>query len=325
MRRREFITLFGAATLTSPVAAQVRQPAPPVVGFLNSGSAAQSGELAAAFSHGLSDAGFVDGRNVVIEYRWAQGDYARLSEMAADLVRRKVTVIVATGGTIAALAAKAATTTVPIVFLAGGDPVEDGLVSSLGHPGGNVTGMTVFSLALGAKRLELLRELLPTASVVAMLVSPTGNRSEQKHVQAAADNIGQQLRVLATSNDRELDAAFAEMAEQRIDGLLVSSHPFFTGRREELVLRTTRQRIPTVFPWREYAIGGGLLSDGTSLRHSYRQMAVYVVRILTGEKPADLPTQNPTTFEFVLNLKAAKVLGLTIPTSILLRADEVIE
>ena len=325
MRRREFISLLGGAAVAWPMVVRAQQPTLPVVGFLNSGSPAEFAHLVTAFNQGLNDAGFVGGQNVVVEYRWAEGQPGRLSELAADLVHREVTVIAASGGTTSALAAKAATGTTPIVVLIGGDPVDDGFVTSLARPNANVTGITVFSIGLGGKRLELLRELVPTATLLAMLVNPTGKGSEQKVVKAAADNVGLQLHVLNASSDREIDAAFATMVEQRIAGLLVSSDPFFTSRRDQLVLFTTRHAIPTVFPWREYAISGGLLSYGTSLRSSYRQMGSYVARILKGEKPADLPTQHPTRFEFVLNLKAAKALGLTIPTSILLRADEVIE
>lgn len=324
MRRREFIPLLGGAAAW-PLAAEAQRPVLPVIGFLNSGLPAEFAHLVAAFNQGLNEAGFVDGRNVVIEHRWARGQYGRLSELAADLVHRQVAVIAASGGTSSALTAKAATSTIPIVFIVGGDPVEDGLVTSLSRPGGNVTGMTVFSIMLGAKRLELLRDLVPMPPLVAMLVNPAGKGTEQRVVQAAADNIGQQLRVLNVSNDRELDGAFATMVEQRVAGLLVSGDPLFTILRDQLILLTTRHGIPTVFPWREFAIGGGLLSYGTSLRNSYRQMAGYVARILKGAKPADLPAQQPTTFEFVLNLKAARALGLTIPTSILVRADEVIE
>jgi putative tryptophan/tyrosine transport system substrate-binding protein len=324
MRRREFITFLGSVA-AYPTAALADPPVTPVVGFLNSGSPAQFSHLVAAFKKGLNGAGLVEGRNVTVEYRWALGHYGRLSELAADLVQRQVAVIAASGGTSAALAAKAATTRIPIVFVGGGDPVDDGLVTSLNRPTANVTGMTVFSVILGAKRLELLREVVPSGTVVGMLVNPTGKTSEQAVVQAAADRVGQEVRMLKVSNDRELDAAFATIAGQRIGGLLVGGDPFFTSRREQLVLLTTRHGIPTVFPWREYVTGGGLLSYGTSLRHSYGEMADYVARILKGAKTSDLPVLQPSTFEIVVNLKAAKALGLTLPDSIMLRADEVIE
>jgi putative ABC transport system substrate-binding protein len=272
MKRRQFITLLGGAAAW-PLTARAQQPALPVVGFLNSGLPAEFAHLVAAFNQGLNDAGFVEGRNVAIEYRWARGQYARLPELAADLVHRKVAAIAASGGTSSALAAKAATATIPVVFVGGGDPVEDGLVTSLTRPAANVTGLTVFSAVMGAKRLELLRELVPTDTIVGMLVNPTGKNVEQVLVQAAADRVGQQVRMLNVSNDGELDVAFATIIKERIGGLLVTADPFFTSRRDQLVLLTTRHGIPTVFPWREYAIDGGLLSYGTSLRNSYREMA----------------------------------------------------
>ena len=325
IRRREFITLLGGASAW-PLAARAQQRTP-VVGFLNSGSSGEFAHLVAAFNQGLNEAGFVDGQNVKIEYHWAEGRYERLPDLAADLVRRRVTVIAATGGTSSVLAAKAATETIriPIVFIGGGDPVYQGLVESLSRPGANVTGMTVFSVDLGAKRLELLRDLVPSAKIVAMLLNPTGQTSEQDVVQAAADKLGQRVQMLKVSTDLDLDAAFATMVEERVGGLLVSGDPFFNSRREQIVRLTTRHRIPTVFPWREYVIAGGLLSYGTSLGNTYRQAAGYVARILKGAKPSDLPAQRPSKFEVVLNLRAAKTLGLTIPPLILLRADEVIE
>jgi len=326
MRRREFITFVAGATAAAPFAARAQQRAP-VVGFLNSGSPGEFAHLVAAFNQGLNEAGFFDGQNVKIEYHWAEGRYARLRDLAADLVRRRVAVIAATGGTSSVLAAKAETETIriPIVFIGGGDPVYQGLVESLSRPGANVTGMTVFSVDLGPKRLELLRDLVPTAKLIGMLVNPTGQTSEQDVVQAAADKLGQQVRMLKVSTDRDLDGAFASMVDERIGGLLVGGDPFFNSRRDQIVQLTMRHAIPTVFPWREYVIAGGLLSYGTSLGNTYRQAAGYVARILKGSKPADLPAQRPSKFEVVLNLKAAKALGLTIPPLIRLRADEVIE
>jgi putative ABC transport system substrate-binding protein len=324
VKRRTFIAGLGSAAAW-PVVARAQQPAMPVIGFLNSGSPTQFAPLVAAFKRGLSDAGFVEGRNVTVEYRWAMGQYGLLSKLATDLVSRDVNVIAASGGTSSALAAKAATPTIPIVFIGGGDPVGDGLVTSLNRPIANVTGLTVFSVALGVKRLELLREMVPTGTVVGMLVNPAAKTSEQDIVQAAGDKVGQQIHVLKASNDRELDKAFATIVEQRIGGLLVSGDSFFTSRRDQIVLLTTRHAIPTIFPWREYVTGGGLLSYGTSLRHSYQEMAGYVALILKGTKTTDLPVRQPSTFEIVVNLKAARVLGLTIPDSILVRADEVIE
>ena len=327
MNRREAITLLGGAAAAGlPLAAHAQQR-PPIVGFLNSGSSGEFAHLVAAFNQGLNEAGFVDGQNVKIEYHWAEGRYERLPDLAADLVRRGVAVIAATGGTSSVLAAKAATETIriPIVFIGGGDPVYQGLVESLSRPGANVTGMTVFSVDLGAKRLELLRDLVPTAKIIGMLVNPTGQTAEPDVVQATADKLGQQVRMLKVSTDRELDAAFATASGERVGGLLVGGDPFFNSRRDQIVGLTTRHAIPTVFPWREYVVAGGLLSYGTSLGNTYRQAAGYVARILKGAKPSDLPAQRPSTFEFVLNLRAAKALGLTIPPLILVHADEVVE
>jgi putative ABC transport system substrate-binding protein len=326
VRRREFITLLGGAA-TWPLAAHAQQPTTPVVGFLHTRSPSEFGHVVAAFNAGLNEAGYADGKNITIEYRWAEGQYGRLPELAADLVRRQVAVIAAVGGTTTALVAKAATATIPIVFATGADPVEAGLVASLNRPDSNLTGMGIFSNVLNAKRQELMRELLPTAALVAMLVNPTGatTQSELRDAQTTADKIGQQVRVFNASTDREIDAAFATIVEQRIAGLLVQGEPSFTDRRDQLVLLTTRHAIPTIFAWREFPAAGGLMSYGTSLTAAYRQVGVYAGRILKGAKPADLPVQQATAFELVINLRAAKGLGLTIPTAILLRADEVIE
>jgi putative ABC transport system substrate-binding protein len=265
IRRREFITLLGSAAAW-PLAARAQQRAP-VVGFLNSGSPGEFAHVVAAFNQGLNEAGFVDGQNVKIEYHWAEGRYERLPDLAADLIRRRVTVIAATGGTSSVIAAKAATESIriPIVFIGGGDPVYQSLVESLSRPGANVTGMTVFSVDLGAKRLELLRDLVPTAKIIGMLVNPTGQTAEQDVVQATADKLGQQVRMLKVSTDRALEVAFATATEERIGGLLVSGDPFFNSRRDEIVGLTTRHAIPTVFPWREYVIAGGLLSYAQAL------------------------------------------------------------
>jgi putative ABC transport system substrate-binding protein len=298
----------------------------PVIGFLNSGSAAEWAHLVAAFKEGLNELGFVEGKNVAVEYRWAQGENERLPSLAADLVNRQVAVIAAFGPP-AALAAKAATATIPIVFSGGTDPIDLGLVTNFRRPTGNLTGFNLFAEVLTPKRQELLHELVPAAPLVAMLVNPTAaqTRSELRNVQAAADRIGQQVRIFNVSSDREIDAALATIVEQRIGGLIVQTDQFFTIQRDQLVLLTTRHAIPTIFGWREFAVAGGLMSYGTSLRAAYRQVAIYAGRILKGEKPADLPVQQATTFETVVNLRAAKALGVTIPTAILLRADEVIE
>ena len=325
MRRRAFITLLGGAAAW-PLVAYAQQSAVPVVGFLNSGSAAEWAHLVAAFKEGLNELGFVEGKNVAVEYRWAQGKNERLPSLAADLVNRQVAVLAAFGPP-AALAAKAATATIPIVFSGGTDPIELGLVTNFRRPTGNVTGFNLFAEVLTPKRQELLHELVPAAPLVAMLVNPTAaqTRSELRNVQAAADRIGQQVRIFNVSSDREIDAALAAIVDQRIGGLIVQTDQFFTIQRHQLVLLTTRHAIPTIFGWREFALAGGLMSYGTSLRAAYRQLAIYAGRILKGEKPADLPIQQATTFETVVNLRAAKALGVTIPTAILLRADEVIE
>jgi putative ABC transport system substrate-binding protein len=326
MTRREFITLLGGAAAAWPLVARAQQSTIPAVGFLNSGSAAEWAHLVAAFKEGLNELGFVEGRNVAIEYRWAQGENERLPRLAADLVGRQVAVITAFGPP-ASLAAKAATTAIPIVFMAGTDPIDLGLVTNFRRPTGNVTGLNVFAEVLTPKRQELLHDLVPAAPLVALLADATAaqTRSELPSVQAAADKIGQQVRIFNVSNDREIDAAFATIVDQHIGGLIVQTDQFSTIRRDQLVLLTTRHAIPTIFGWREFAVAGGLMSYGTSLRAAYRQLAIYTGRILKGENPADLPVQQATTFEMVVNLKAAKALGVTIPTGILLRADEVIE
>ena len=325
MKRREFITLLGGGAAW-PLAARAQQVPMPVIGFLNSGAPAEWAPLVVTFKDGLNELGFVEGRNVAVEYRWAQGENERLPGLAADLVRRQVAIIAAFGPP-AALAAKAATATIPIVFSVGTDPIDLGLVTNFRRPTGNVTGLNVFAEVLTPKRQELLRELVPTAPLVAMLVNPTAaqTRPELLDVQFAADKIGQQVRIFNVNSDREIDAAFATIVDQRIGGLLVQTDQFFNLRRDQLVLLTTRHAIPTVFGWREFVKAGGLMSYGTSLRAAYRQLAIYTGRILKGEKPADLPVQQATMFETVVNLKAAKALGVTIPTAILLRADEVIE
>jgi putative ABC transport system substrate-binding protein len=325
MRRREFITLLGGAAAW-PLAARAQQPAMPVIGFLNSGSPADWAHLVAAFKEGLNEFGYVEGRNVAVEYRWAHGENERLPVLAADLVHRQVAVIAAFGPP-AAVAAKAASATIPIVFMAGTDPIDLGLVTSFRRPTGNVTGLNVFAEVLTPKRQELLHDLVPNAPLIAMLVNSTAaqTRSEVRDVQAAADKLGQPVRIFNVGSDREIDAAFATIVDQRIGGLLVQTDQFFTVRRDQLVLLTTRHAIPTVFGWREFAVAGGLISYGTSLRAAYRQVAIYTGRILKGEKPTDLPVQQATAFETVVNLKAAKTLAVTIPTAILLRADEVIE
>jgi putative tryptophan/tyrosine transport system substrate-binding protein len=327
MRRRDFITLLGG-TAAWPLAARAQQGAVPVIGFLNPGSPAEWAHLVAAFREGLAETGYVEGRNVAIEYRWGGDRYDKLQEMAADLVRRHVTAIFTAGGPGTAQAARAATSSIPIIFVSGTDPVDAGLVSNLGRPDANLTGVHVLTTLLSGKRQELLHELLPSVATVAMLVNPSNgsqNRFELTEVQAAADKIGQRVRILNAETDDEIDAAFATLIEQRIGGLLVQGDVFLTSRRIKLVLLTTRHAIPTVFAWREFVTAGGLMSYGASLQAGYRLGGTYAARILKGAKPADLPVQQATKVELAINLQAAKVLGVTIPLPLLGRADEVIE
>jgi len=326
LRRRRFITLLGGAAATWPFAARAQQPTMPVIGLLNSGSPSKFEYLVHSFRKGLSEMGYVEGRNVEFEYRWAEGQYDRLPAMAADLVRRKVTVITAKGVT-SALVAKAATTTVPIVFYFGGDPVELGLVASLNRPGGNLTGVTPLNTALGPKRLELLHELVPTASTIALLVNPTGTSAEGqlRDLPAAARSIGLQLHVLRASSERDFDTVFATLGELRIGALLIGNDGFFTDRIEQLAALAIHHAVPAIYPYREFAAAGGLMSYGGSITDAYRLMGVYAGRILKGEKPADLPVQQATKIELILNLKTAGALGITFPVSLLGRADEVIE
>jgi putative ABC transport system substrate-binding protein len=326
LRRREFLTLLGSAAAW-PVAARAQQRPAPVVGFLNSLS--REGWLAylAAFHQGLKEAGYVDGQNVTIEYRWADGHYDRLPMLAADLVRRHVDLIVATGGNPSALAAKAATTTTPIVFIAAGDPVKEGFVASLNRPGGNMTGVSIITTSLEAKRLELLHDLIPDAVAIAVLLNPNFSEAETqlKVVQTAAERLGQQIRVLNAGSEAEIDRAFAELIQHRTDALLVASDPFFFGVRDKLVGLAARYAIPTIYFVREFTVAGGLMSYGASLSRTYHQMGVYSGRILKGDKPADLPVEQPTRFELVLNLKTAKALGLSMPQTLQVTAEEVIE
>ena len=326
-RRREFISLLGGAAVAWPLAGRAQQAAMPVIGFLSSASPDAFGYLVAAFLRGLNDAGYIEGQNVVIEYRWAQFQYDRLPALATELVRRPVTVIVASGGVAPTVAAKAATTTIPIVFTTGTDPVTAGLVASLNRPDGNVTGVSFFASSLGAKRLELLRELVPAAATVAMLVNPTNPTADLEvlDVQTAARALKVQLQLLTASTEREIDAAFANLIRQRIDAVLIQTDPLLLGFRAQLVALARRHAIPTIYQFREFAAGGGLISYGPSNADAYRQAGVYTGRILRGEKPANLPLQLPTRFELVINLKTAKALGLEIPATVLARADEVIE
>jgi putative ABC transport system substrate-binding protein len=323
IERRQFITLLGSAA-PWPLSARAQQPAMPVSGFL---SAVLPGPFApnlAAFRRGLSQTGFIEGQNVAIEYRWADGHYDRLPALAAELVRRKVDVIVAAVG---GPAAKAATTTIPIVALSGGDPVEEGLVANLNRPGGNVTGWALFAFSLGPKRLELLRELVPTATLIAVMANPTNHaaNADRRDVEAAARAIGQRIVVLEASSESDFEPAFAAMVQQGVGALLVMADPFFFNRREQLIALAARHAIPAVYEWREFAEAGGLMSYGSSITEAQRQIGLYTGQILKGTKPADLPFQRAIKIELVINLRTAKTLGLTFPITLLGRADEVIE
>jgi putative ABC transport system substrate-binding protein len=325
MKRREFITLLGGATVAWPVAARAQQPAMPVIGFLSSVSPNAISPLLGAFQKGLNEAGYVEGQNVAIEYRWAEGQYDRLPALAADLVGRRVAVIVA--NTAAAPVAKAATATIPIVFTTGEDPVKSGLIASLNQPGGNLTGVVSLNAELGPKRIELLKELVPTATDIGLLVNPANSISEvlTRDAQAASRKLGLQLHVLNAGTERELDAVFARLVQLRADALVIGADAFLSGRSVQVAALATRHAVPTISPYRPFAAAGGLMSYGGSNIDASRLTGVYTGRILKGEKPADLPVQQSTKVEFTINLKTAKTLGLTISIPLLGRADEVIE
>jgi putative ABC transport system substrate-binding protein len=325
MRRRELMLLVaGVTTVTRAVRAQWK--ALPVIGFLNGTSANPAAPFVAAFRQGLSEIGYVEGQNVAMEYRWAEGRYDRLPELAADLVGRKVDVIVASGGDRSALAAKNATSTIPIVFT-GGDPVALGLVASLNQPGGNLTGFSIITVRLHPKLLELLSELVPRAGVIALLVNPNNPNAERvmRDVQEAARAKGVKLAILKASAEDEFETVFASLVQLHAGALVVAADAFFNSRREQLVALASRHAVPAIYEWREFPAIGGLISYGTSLAAVYRQVGIYAGKILKGAKPAELPVQQPTKFELVINLKTAEALGLAVPPSILARADEVIE
>jgi putative tryptophan/tyrosine transport system substrate-binding protein len=326
MNRRELIGLLGTGVFACPLTALAQQKAMPVIGFLAGGSPAPFAPYVAALRQGLSETGYAEGQNVAIEYRFAEGHYDRLSALAADLVGRKVDVI-AIGGSPGIREAKSATSTIPIVFSAGVDPVAMGLVASLARPGGNLTGVSVLNVELMAKRLELLSELVPQAGVIALLVNPSFPQTERitRDVREAARAKKVQLEILNASTESEIDAAFNVLVQLQAGALIVSSDPTFFARRDQLLTLASRRVVPGIYGWREFAEAGGLVSYGTRLTGTYRQVGIYVGEILKGAKPADLPVQQPTIFELVINLKTAKALGLNVPPSILGRADEVIE
>jgi ABC-type uncharacterized transport system substrate-binding protein len=326
VRRRELITLLGGAAVAWPLAARAQQPAMPVIGFLDGQSRTFADVVLPAFRHGLKDNGYVEGDNVAIEYRWAENQIGQLPSLAADLVRRRVVLIVA-GAPPAALAAKAATTTIPIVFGVGDDPVKIGLVTSLARPGGNLTGISFFSSELAAKRLELLREMVPAGARVALLGDPTFTLTEfqVRDAETAARAMGLQIQVLNASTSSEINAAFANLVRERPDVLYVGTGPFFVSRRVQLTHLASRHAVPAIYSGRQYTEAGGLMSYGTSLTDAYRQMGLYTDRILMGGKPADLPVIQSTKFELVINAQTARMLGISIPPSLLARADEVIE
>jgi len=327
MRRRKFITLAGGAAIAWPLAVRAQQPAMPVIGFLSSASPDLYANRLRAFRQGLKEAGYVEGQNVAIEYRWAEGQNNRLPALAAELVQRHVDVIVAAGGTPSAVATKAATATIPIVFGVAVDPVKIGLVASLNRPGGNLTGITNLNVEVGPKRLELLRELIPTATNIAVLVNPTSPIAEPfaRSMQAAARTLGQQVYVLQASAEQDFDKVFADLVRLRAGALVISPDVFFNTRIIQLAVLSLRHAVPAIFQYREFAAAGGLISYGSDETEYYRLIGIYAGRILKGEKPAELPVVQSTKVEMILNLKTAKALGITVPLPLLGRADEVIE
>jgi putative ABC transport system substrate-binding protein len=325
VRRREFITLLGGAAAAWPIAVRGQQAAVPVIGYLSGREA--NDKVEAAFHRGLKEAGFVEGQNVRIEYRWAQGQYDRLPALVAELLRRPVDVLVTTGGTLSALAAKAATTTIPIVFVTGSDPVRFGLVASLNRPGGNATGVSFLVNVLTAKQFELLHEMVPRAKLIGFLANPINPNTESdiRNVRVAAESLGLLVHLLNASKEHDIDAAFAALAERRADALLVSTDPYFQIRADQIAALAARHAMPTMYSFRENVTAGGLMSYAPSIADATRQAGLYTGRILGGETPSDLPVVQPTKFEFVINLKTSKALSLTVPDKLLVAADEVIE
>jgi putative ABC transport system substrate-binding protein len=327
LRRRDFITLLGGAAAAWPLAAGAQQPAMPVIGFVSASPPSATSEGPTAFRRGLGETGYVDGRNVTIEYRWADEVYGRLPALFDDLVRRRVSVLVLTGGAMTPLSDKAAKVTIPVVFTVGQDPVAAGFVASLNRPGGNITGATFFASELGPKRLELLHQLLPKATAMAVLLNPANSNAEPqaKLLQEAARALGLELHVLQTRTDEDIDAAFATMAEQRVEALLIGSDNFIFSRNAQIAALALRHTLPAMYQWREFAVAGGLISYGSSQTEPYRQAGIYAGRILKGQKPADLPVVQSTRIEMVINLRTARALGITVPSGLLVSADEVIE
>ena len=324
MRRRELITLLGGAA-TWPLVARAQQAAIPVVGFMSARSPEDSARIASAFRQGLADAGFIEGQTVNIEYRWANGDYDKLPALAADLVNRKVAVLVGVGGDVSAAAAAKATKNIPVVFGMGGDPVKAGLVASFNRPGGHVTGFTLWTNEIASKRLGLLRQLAPGVPLIGVLVNSISSEQELLALEPAAKAVNQKLFVARANDDAELDAALTSFVEQRIGALLVTAAPFFDTRLDRIVGFAAQKRLPAIYQFRDYAVAGGLISYGSNIAEGYKNAGTYVGRILKGEKPADLPVMQPSKFDFLINLKTAKALGLTVPPTLLIEASEVIE
>ena len=327
MKRREFITLVGSAAAAWPVGARAQQAAMPVIGFLHGASSEGAAHQVSAFQQGLMQTGYFEGRNVTTKYRWAEGHYDRLPGLAADLVADQVAIIITAGGVAAAVAAKAVTKVVPIVFVMGDDPVKFGLVTSINRPGGNVTGVSFLAPALEAKRVGLLRELVPSAATIAALVNPNspGAEARLRDIREAADQVGQHFSIARASSETDFDLVFRELVQQRIGALIIVSDPFFLSRRDQLTAFAASHGIPAIYFDREFVAAGGLMSYGSDLADSYHQLGIYAGRILKGETPANLPVLQPTKFELFINLKTAKALGLTVPPTLLARADEVIE